>query len=251
MTVWPELVSAKSFHGRRGGIRNAFTYSVDYVLLDMEARQGPGLFSRNRFNLFAVQDRHHGGTRGAGAGLPWARKIFADRGFADLAAFQIRLLTQPSFLGYTFNPVSFWLLLKGDDLHAVIAEVNNTFGERHSYFCAHDDRRPIGPRDAITAEKIFHVSPFQAVRGGYTFHFGLTAGAIAFRIALADGAEGVVATLAGPRTPATNAGLIWSALRRPFGALRVVALIYWQALKLKSKGAVYAAPPVPPTKEVS
>jgi uncharacterized protein len=251
MNNWPELVSAKSFHGRRGGIRNAFTYSVDYMLVDMEARQGPGLFSRNRFNLFAVQDRHHGGARGAGAGLPWARGIFAGRGFADLGPYQIRLLTQPSFLGYNFNPVSFWLLLKDQALHAVIAEVNNTFGERHSYYCAREDRAPIGPEHAITAEKIFHVSPFQAVRGGYTFHFGLTPDAIAFRIALSDGAEGVVATLVGPRMPASNTRLIWSALRRPFGALRVIALIYWQALKLKSKGAAYATPPVPPTKEVS
>lgn len=250
MSVWPELVSATSFHGRRGGIRNAFRYSVDYVLLDMDSVTGPGLFSRNRVNLFSVHDRHHGGPRGAGRGLPWAQAIFAERGF-DRQGYDIRLLTQPGFLGYNFNPVSFWLLLQENVLYAVIAEVNNTFGQRHCYFCARADRGAIGPHDAISAEKIFHVSPFQAVRGGYTFHFGLTPLAVAFHIALTDGAEGVVATLAGPRLRATNSRLVWSALRRPFGALRVVGLIYWQALKLKIRGAAYAAPPLPPKDEVS
>lgn len=251
MTARPELLAATSFHGRRGGIRNAFRYSVDYVLLDMESPAMPVLLSRNRFNLFSVHDRQHGGPRGAGKGLPWAREVFADQGFADQESYQIRLLTQPGFLGFHFNPVSFWLLLKGNALHGVIAEVNNTFGQRHSYFCGRPDRAAIGPQDALRAEKIFHVSPFQAVRGQYTFHFNISPTAIAIRIQLSDGAEGVLATLSGPRRPASNARLIWSALRRPFGALRVVGLIYWQALKLKLKGGVYAPAPVPPSKEVS
>jgi DUF1365 family protein len=251
MTQWPELISAQSFHGRRGEISNKFTYSLDYILLDMACALTPALLSRNRFNLFSIHDRHHGGVRGMGLGVAWARVVFQSRGFADLTGYSIRLLTQPSFFGYNFNPVSFWLLLKGDTLQAVIAEVNNTFGQRHSYFCSKSDGAAITAKDAIIAEKIFHVSPFQAVSGGYTFNFEFTPQAIAFRIALTDGQNGVVATLTGQRRAATNRGLIWSALRRPFGALRVVALIFWQAMKLKWKGAVYAAPPVPPTKEVS
>ncbi len=251
MTDHPQLISARSFHGRQGAIRNRFTYSLDYVLLDMDAMQTPALLSRNRWNLFSVNDRHHGGPRGTGRGAVWARAVFLQRGFADLNGYDIRLLAQPSFLGYNFNPVSFWLLLRGDTLHAVIAEVNNTFGQRHSYFCARSDGAAITPKDAITAEKIFHVSPFQAVSGGYVFNFDFTAQAIAFRIAFSDGPNGVVATLTGKRAPATNRRLIWSALRRPFGAARVVALIFWQAMKLKSKGAVYTPPPVPPTNEVS
>lgn len=251
MTQWPEHIAARTWHGRRGAIRNAFSYGVDYLLLDMESPQGPACFSRNRFNLYAVHDRHHGGPRGAGRGLAWAREVFAARGFADLDQFRILLMTQPSFLGFTFNPVSFWLLLKGDALHAVIAEVNNTFGDRHSYFCARSDFAPINRSDAINAQKIFHVSPFQAVSGAYTFHFGFSPTEIAFRIALSDGDEGVVATLNGVRRKVRAQTLLAAALCRPFGALRVVALIYWQALKLKSKGAHYAPPPLPPKKEVS
>lgn len=251
MTAWPELISARSFHGRRGAIRNRFTYSLDYLLLDMASPATPAFLSRNRFNLFSVQDRHHGGPRGAGQGEPWVRAVFQTHGFADLTGYSIRLLTQPSFLGYNFNPVSFWLLQQGTALHAVIAEVNNTFGQRHSYFCARQDFGAIAASDQISAQKIFHVSPFQAVSGGYVFNFDLTPHAIAIRIDFTDGANGVVATLTGQRRPATAQALLWSALRRPFGALRVVGLILWQAMKLKWKGAVYAPPPTPPTTEVS
>jgi DUF1365 family protein len=55
----------------------------------------------------------------------------------------------------------------------VIAEVSNTFGDRHSYLCAHDDHRPITREDTLSAQKIFHVSPFQPIEGGYTFRFDI------------------------------------------------------------------------------
>ena len=91
MTQWPEHIAARTWHGRRGAIRNAFSYGVDYLLLDMESPQGPACFSRNRFNLYAVHDRNHGGPRGAGRGLPWAREVFAARGFADLRSEERRV----------------------------------------------------------------------------------------------------------------------------------------------------------------
>ena len=255
MSHWPEHIAAQTWHGRAGGIRNEFTYGVDYLLVDMEATAGPHpgplLFSRNRFNLYSVQDRHHGGPRGAGAGLAWARDVFASRGFVGQDGGRIALLAQPGCLGYSFNPVSFWLLLHGEALHAVIAEVNNTFGDRHSYFCAKPDGSAIHGSDGLASQKIFHVSPFQSVSGSYVFHFSWSATALAFRIALTDGAEGVVATLTGKRVRASSAGLLMAALRRPFGALRVVALIHWQAVKLKIKGASYRPRPLPPMDEVS
>ena len=58
---------------------------------------------------------------------------------------------------------------------AVIAEVSNTFGDRHSYLCAHGDHRPLTREDTLSAQKIFHVSPFQPIEGGYTFRFDIRA----------------------------------------------------------------------------
>ncbi len=85
---------------------------------------------------------------------------------------RVLLVAQPRVLGFLFNPVSFWLIVdQTDDLRAVIAEVNNTYGQRHSYLCAHDDLRPIRFSDTLTTKKVFYVSPFQDVSGRYDFRF--------------------------------------------------------------------------------
>lgn len=247
---WPDHIAGHTTHARRGSIRNAFRYGVDYVLIDPLCEATPRLFSRNGLNLASVNDRNHGGPIGAGRGLPWAREVFETAGL-DLEGLQILLLTQPSFLWYNFNPVSFWLAMQGEDLRAVIAEVSNTFGDRHSYLCHRDGFDAIRAGDEITAQKIFHVSPFQKIAGEYRFHFDIRPDRIAIRIALKDGQDGVIATLFGRRQPLSNVSILRASLRRPFGAFRTIALIYWQALKLKLKGAPYRKRPLPPKQEVS
>ena len=74
---------------------------------------------------------------------------------------------------------------------------------------------------------------------------------IAIRIDYSQGDEGLIATLTGPRAPLTNRVILWSLLRRPFGARRVLTLIHWQALKLWLKGAVFRNRPEPPRAAVS
>lgn len=252
MSSAAELVSGRTFHGRRGAIGNRFSYGVDFVLIDPEAPASrPRLFSRNRFNLWAVHDRHHGGRRGAGSGAAWAWAVLREAGLTRTPEHRLQLLTQPSFAGYIFNPVSFWLLWQGTDLTAVIAEVGNTFGDRHNYLCKNPDFAPIRPDDRLTADKIFHVSPFQEIAGRYEFGFDIGKEAVAIRILHKNGADGVIATLTGPRQPLTDSAILRASIRRPAGALRTIALIYWQALKLKLKGARYRTRPAPPSKEVS
>ena len=253
----PELIRAKTWHKRIGGPANAFTYSVDYVLLEPEAPSAlPWLFAVNGRNLTSVRDRDHGGPRGQGLGVDWARAALRGRGHPDLARMQMLLLAQPRLAGFLFDPVSFWLCVDGEGaLRAVIAEVNNTFGDRHSYLCVHADGRPIRPEDEMTAAKVFHVSPFQDIAGGYTFRFRLSEGAVAVHIRherdTPDGPRGLIATLGGPRVPLTSPRILGSALRRPFGSLRVLALIYGQALKLRLKGARYRPRPEPPQRELT
>ncbi len=244
-----ELVSAQTYHARRGRMKNAFRYGVDYVLTDMTTG-APPLLSRNRFNLFSIHDRHHGGPRGHGAGVEWFRTELQRRGFPVERA-QLLLLTQPSFLWFHFNPVSFWIAVIDGTPRAFIAEVNNTFGHRHCYFCAQDDFRPIKRDEILEAEKLMHVSPFQQVAGQYRFGFDMSDRAFNIRISYENGDQGVLATLNGLRAPATSKGLASVALRRPFGAVRVVALIYWQALKLWLKGAPFRRKPKPPKPLVS
>jgi len=163
----------------------------------------------------------------------------------------LRLLTQPRMLGFRFDPVSFWLAFKGEALVAAIAEVNNTFGDRHSYFCALPGFAPLGPDTETAAEKMLHVSPFQEVAGGYSFRFGIDADHVNIGIVHQAGDAGLVATLTGQRRPASTLGLPGAVLRRPLGPGRVLALIHWQALKLWLKGAHYRRRPAPPSEEVS
>jgi DUF1365 family protein len=129
--------------------------------------------------------------------------------------------------------------------------VTNTFGDRHSYLVHRDDFGPIQPEDRMRAAKLMHVSPFQPVEGGYEFRFDIKPDRIGIWIDYTGGNGGVIATLVGARKPLSTLGILGSALRRPFGSRRVLALIHWQALRLWWKGAGYRPRPQPPAEEVS
>lgn len=251
MTTPVEHIDAVTWHGRKGSVQNAFRYTIDYILLDAEGRvDAPALFGRNRSAVMSLFDNNHGGPPGDGRGAIWARQVLGAHGIENDV--RLRLLAQPRVLGHVFNPVSFWLAEEpAGGLRAVIAEVTNTFGDRHSYLCAKEDSSPITSEDTIRAAKVFHVSPFQEIAGEYTFRFDIDDRRIAIRIDHANGDDGLVATLVGPRRPLTNRAILRAMLRRPLGSRRVLGLIHWQALKLWWKGAVYRARPLPPTDEVS
>lgn len=250
MTCAPEHIRGVTFHGRKGETHNAFRYSVDYVLLDAEDEAvTPWLFARNRRGIFSLLDTDHGGEPKRGRGAHWVRGLLTDIPF-DIA--RIELLAQPRVLGHVFNPVSFWLIYDAaNDLRTVISEVTNTYGDRHSYLCHRDDFAPITRRDTLRAQKVFHVSPFQPIEGGYAFQFDIDAEKIDILIDYTSGNGGLVATLAGERAPLTNTGILAAMLRRPFGSRRVLGLIHWQALKLWWKGALFRTRPEPPVEEVS
>jgi uncharacterized protein len=242
-------LAGETFHARRGGVENAFRYRVDYVLLDMESDEGPGLFARNAGGLVSLWDSDHGGAPKLGHGVTWVRGVLAAHALPG--GDSVRLLAQPRVLGHVFNPVSFWLCSDSSELRVVIAEVSNTYGDRHCYLCHREDLGVIRAEDHIAARKIFHVSPFQPVEGGYEFRFDVTAERIGIFIDYTAGKGGLVATLVGKLEPLTNAGIVATCLRRPFGSRRVLALIHWQALKLWWKGARFHSRPVPPVDKVS
>lgn len=244
-------IAGQTFHGRKGAVENAFRYSIDYVLLDAEADlTTPVLFGRNKAGLTSLQDLDHGGARDEGIGAQWVRNVLEAHDISGVT--RIELLAQPRVLGHVFNPVSFWLCRDTEGaLITVIAEVNNTFGDRHCYLCNHPDLRPIQPHDQISATKIFHVSPFQPVEGTYTFRFDINDDRVGIWIDYTAGNGGLIATLTGKRKPLTNIGILGAMLRRPFGARRVLVLIHWQAIKLWWKRAPFRSRPVPPASEIS
>jgi DUF1365 family protein len=243
-------IRGETFHGRKGTVTNSFRYGVDYLVLDPERGKGPSLFSRNRGNLLSLHDSDHGGAPRAGRGVAWVREVLAVHGLPG--AEHILLMAQPRVLGHVFNPVSFWLCHDAANrLRVVIAEVSNTFGDRHSYLCHRQDLQPLTREDTVQARKIFHVSPFQPIEGGYVFRFDITRDRVGIWIDYSAGNGGLIATLTGERRPLTNAGILRACLRRPFGSRRVLALIHWQAIKLWWKGAPFRSRPLPPAEDVT
>ncbi|MEZ5721123.1 MAG: DUF1365 family protein [Paracoccaceae bacterium] len=133
----------------------------------------------------------------------------------------------------------------------MIAEVSTPFGDRHSYLCHLPGFAAITRKRAAARGEGAACLALSGSGGSYDFVFDIRPSRIRIAILHRNGAEGVVATLSGSLRPLTNAGLVSAALRRPFGALRTMALIHWQALRLKLKGARYRTRPAPPAHEVS
>lgn len=253
MTGAVEHVAGRTFHGREGTVQNSFWYGVDYLLYEPEADTPlPWPVARDRAGVMSLHRADHGGSRGAGRGTGWVREVLAAHDLARAGGGRILLMAQPRVLGHVFNPVSFWLCHDAQGtLRVVIVEVNNTFGDRHSYLCHHQDLRPITRGERLAARKVFHVSPFQAIDGGYVFRFDIRPDRVGIWIDYRGSQGRLYATLTGRRRPATTAGLLGSMLRRPLGSRRVLGLIHWQALKLWWKGARFHSRPAPPAQEVS
>lgn len=245
-----DLIQGETFHGRKGPVRNEFRYKVDCVMLEPDHAIGPALFSRNRGNLTSIHDRDHGGMPGKGRGTAWVRDVLQNHDLPTPA--RIELIAQPRVAGHVFNPVSFWLTYDCDNqLRVVIAEVTNTYGDRHSYLAYRDDHGPITREDTLSAQKIFYVSPFQPIEGGYQFRFDIRPDRIGIWIDYTSEKGGLYTNLIGRRLPLTNGAILRACLKRPLGSRRVLALIHWQALRLWWKGVRFQSRSTPPPQEVT
>lgn len=264
MTAAVEHIAAVTFHGRKGAVRNSFSYGIDYLLAEVETMpDGPAFFSRNRGNLIALHDCDHGGPPGQGRGAQWVRDVLDRLDSRRFEGARILLMAQPRVLGHVFNPVSFWWVVDTAERPlAVIAEVTNTFGDRHAYLCVPPEGNVIAPDDTIHARKILHVSPFQPLDGGYAFNFRLSPDRVDVRILYqpapvrsgdkrGNEQERLLATVGGARRPLGWSTALAMLLRRPLGSRRVLALIHWQALKLWVKGAPYRRRPHPASDQIS
>lgn len=236
-------------HRRLRPAANAFVYPTYFVLLPMRSlRAEPcaGL-PRNRRGLLSFHDRDHGDGREDALG--WLEELLATEGVAD-ADGEVWLHTYPRVLGFVFQPVSFWYCHRTDGtLSAIVAEVNNTFGERHCYLLAGDG---LGYGRELTARKVFHVSPFCAVQGQYRFRFMRTADRTVARIDHDDAAGPLLQTsVSGHLQPLTPASARAAFFGMPLMTLGVIARIHWQALRLWLKRVPFHGKPAPPQAFVS
>jgi uncharacterized protein len=247
------FIEARVMHARQRPRRNAFAYRVPYLAIAeqaLDAGGSDGVLSINGRNFFSVRTEDYGG--GELTGAAFARDVLMRYQVTE-ADGELVLVTMPRMLGFAFNPVSFWLCPdSAGRLRAVLAEVNNTFGERHFYVCKHADHRPIAPQDTVMADKVFHVSPFMPVEGHYEFAFSWTGDKFGARIDLHD-AEGLILTtsMAGKREPVTSWRLVRGLVTNPLLMFKPLALIHYQAVRLWAKGVRHFRKPPPPAEQVT
>lgn len=236
-------------HRRLRPAVNAFAYPTYFLLLPMRslrAQPAAGLV-RNRRGLLAFHDRDHGDGRDDA--LAWLDELLQQEGVHD-AAGEVWLHTYPRVLGYVFKPVSFWYCHRADgSLAAVVAEVNNTFGERHCYLL---DGPGLAWGRELRARKVFHVSPFCRVQGVYRFRFMRTAERTVARIDHDDDDGALLETsVSGRLQPLTAVSARAAFFGMPLMSLGVIARIHWQALRLWIKRVPFFRKPDAPDAFIS
>lgn len=233
-----------------------FVYRVFYLLVDVdrldELHRGLKFFSLDRWNLLSLRPRDHGDGRGLRA---WAERMLREGGIVPDGG-RIRLLCMPRVLGMAFNPISLWYCERRDGhLAAVIAEVNNTFGEKHSYLLVSGlaSRPGAAPYETVyEKDKCFHVSPFFDLEGRYEFRLTEPGERLHVLIHETRNGYGILdASLAAERRELTDAAIAKQVLALPLLMLKVVGGIHWEALKIWLRGARFHTKPEPPKPELT
>jgi uncharacterized protein len=230
-------------------------YRMFYMLFDIDEidriAQAHRLFSRNRFNVFSFFDGDHGNKSEAGNGALQLRAYVENHlrsaGMTPDGG-AIRLMSMPRIFGYVFNPLSVYFCYdRAGDLTALIYEVDNTFGQRHSYvFPLEGTRNGSGPLHQRCVKE-FYVSPFMEMGLRYDFTITLP-DEVALLVVNGSDAEGlIIATVfGGTRREFSDQQLLRLALAYPLLTLKVIAGIHWEALWIWLKGVALKPRPQTP-----
>jgi len=227
-------------HQLRYRIFNILIDLDELAFLDKRLR----FFSLNRFNLFSFHERDHGD--GSLTGLRQQIERHLKHGGMAGEPGAIRVLCMPRILGYVFNPLSiFFCHAKDGSLTAILYEVNNTFGERHSYLIpASQDESGVVTQ---SCDKRFHVSPFMDIAMQYAFRVSPPAENVVVAVNGSDAEGLMIATVfSGLRQPLSDRSLFNAFFSYPLLTLKVVIGIHWEALKLWRKGIGLRPHPVAP-----
>jgi uncharacterized protein len=245
MTTHSALYLGTVAHRRLRPQPHYLRYAAFWMLLDLdeidELDRSRRLFSRGRFNAMSFFDTDHGEQTPE----PLRRQVERHLDAADikLEGGAIRLLCMPRIFGYGFNPLSIYFCHHRDGaLAALLYEVRNTFGERHSYLIPVEQ---LGGTIRQSCDKCFYVSPFMDMNLRYDFRVTPPAKNVSVVVSASD-AQGpaMVASLAGRREALTDAALLRLILRMPFLTLKIIGAIHWHALRMWWKG--FALKPRPP-----
>lgn len=237
-------------HHRMKPVGHRFTYRVFNLLIDIdrldEADRLSPVFSVNRRNLVAFHEADHTGEDHLTL-RAYVDGMLAEAGLPAPAA-RVLLACYPRILGKVFNPIAvYYAYDEGDRLLALIYEVRNTFGERHTYVCRIEPGELTAAGVRQERDKIFYVSPFIDMEMRYRFRMQPPGETMNWRILETD-REGplLAATYSGRRQKLSTGSLVAETLRVPFQTWKIVAGIHFEALRLWLKGVRYRPRGHPP-----
>ena len=234
MSFESALYTGEVIHRRVRPRRHSLRYNCYWVLLELgeidAAKRRLRLLGIERFNLFSVRRRDYGD----GSQTPLGEQVVAKLAAAgiDTGGGRISLLTMPRVLGYAFNPLSLYFCHDRDGaLKAILYEVHNTFGERHTYLLPVEETGQSTVSQAC--DKRFHVSPFMGMEMSYRFRVRPPQEKVSVAIAGHD-RDGlmITAALSAIRRPLTDAALLRTFFAMPLLTFKVIAAIHYEALLL-------------------
>ncbi|WP_424556239.1 DUF1365 domain-containing protein [Streptacidiphilus pinicola] len=221
------LYDSRVRHVRTARQRYALDHRTYYWLVDLDAL--PRL-PRLLRPLGGFRARDHYDGRGPTIRAALDRFLAGQDAAAPTG--RVLMLTQARVLGYVFNPLTvYWCHDADGSLGHVVAEVHNTYGDRHAYL--------LGPEAArgATADKAFHVSPFLPVSGRYRMRLPVPDERLDLTVRLdLDGSRAFTATVKGTARPLTPRALAAAALRHPLAPLAGSLAIRFHGVRLRLRG---------------
>ena len=203
-------------HARSAPLRNVFRYRGYLWLVDLDHLPRVPWLAR-----FRARD-HLGDPR---ASIRANLEAFLAARGVDLGGGRVTMLAQARVLGYVFNPLTvYWCHRPDDTLACVVAEVHNTYRQRHAYLL---------PGARAEVPKQFYVSPFYPVDGRYRMSLPEPDATLALSVRL-DRPDGhsFAASVRGQAVPATARALLAAVVRYPWSTAAVSARIRWQGVRL-------------------
>ncbi len=212
----PALVEGAVQHTRRGPIDHRFKNRIYQWLVDLDDLPRMPRWLRP-FSTFVAGDHIGDPQRSIRENI----ETFCAAHGVDVSGHRIIMLANARILGHTFDPLSvFWAIAPDGSLTCVVAEVHNTYGERHAYLLDLDER------GRTEVEKAFYVSPFYDVEGRYDLSFTLSPQHVSSTVVLKhDRASVFSATFGGRPYAATPRKLLRLLVLMPLMTHRTSLLI--------------------------
>ncbi len=216
----------------------ALEHDVFYVALDLDeldvVPHATRTISRGRWNVLSFHDEDHLDPPAVDVRARILEQLRAEG--LDPDGVQVTLVTNLRFLGYVFNPASFFLCRdRAGELRAVIVEVHNTHGERHLYVLR---GKPGAPTFTDSMDKAFYVSPFIEMTGRYTVR--VRDEPTRLRITInEDQGDGLLlhTSLDLDRRRLSDRMVLRMLVRHPFVTHKTIGMIHVHALRLWLRGA--------------